>query len=185
MQNNKINNQKEEELKKVYVLQYAHEDNGFDAEYLVFTTLDDAEYKADDLIEEYCKDYTDEEKDEVDGWRSWDYSNGKDDEWFVRIDEAILYEEDEDTISEESVKTEIATVAQPDPLEDVDDLPTTVIININEIGYNAEDGDDLYECITNYLSDIYGYCIYGYNTEDLDTITGNIIVTNIEWDTKE
>ena len=99
--------------------------------------------------------------------------------------EVMLYKEDKGTASKESFKAEMARVAQPDPLEDVDDLPTTVIVNIDKIGYNAEDGDDLYECITNYLSDTYGYCIYGYDTEDLDTTTGNITVTNIEWDTKE
>lgn len=95
MQNNKINNQKEKELKKVYVLQYAHEDNGFDTEYLVFTNLRDAERRADILIENYCKNYIEEEKDEVDAWRSWDYTNGINDEWFVRIDEALMNDKEE------------------------------------------------------------------------------------------
>lgn len=141
--------------RKIFVLQHAHQNNGFDAEYLAFATLDDAEYKADDLIEEYCKDYTDEEKDEVDAWRSWDYSNGKDDEWFVRIDEAILYEEDEDAVSEESLKTEMARIAQPDPLEDVDDSSTTAVSDNFLNKYTKKELISILCAYDNYIQDWY------------------------------
>lgn len=174
--------------KKCYIITYAEANNiSYDLSYEVFETENDAVKRMEEFMNNKFKEYeySEDEIEEIKENSTWDYCEDDEGEWYVRIDETILYEEDEDSVSKESLKVEMARVAQPDPLEDVDDLPTTVIVNIDEIGYNAEDGDNLYECITNYLSDIYGYCIYGYNTEDLDTITGNIIVTNIEWDTKE
>jgi hypothetical protein len=64
------------------------------------------------------------------------------------------------------------------------DLPDTVVVNINELNYNADE-DDLSDAIGDYLSDKYGYCHFGFDIYDTDHMSGDIVVTNIEWDVSE
>lgn len=64
------------------------------------------------------------------------------------------------------------------------DLPDTVVISINELDYDPEDGDVLDDAIGDYLSDRYGFCHYGFDYST-DAATGDITVTNIDWDVSE
>ena len=63
-------------------------------------------------------------------------------------------------------------------------LPDTVVININDLDYSPEDGDILDDVIGDYLSDRYGFCHYGFDYST-DAATGDITVTNIDWDVSE
>ena len=67
--------------------------------------------------------------------------------------------------------------------EEEPDLPDIVNLNINDLDY--KDGDDLDEKISNYLSNEYGFCVNGFLIEEADTVTGDIKVTDIEWDTED
>lgn len=60
-------------------------------------------------------------------------------------------------------------------------LPNIVTVNINELNYSAEDNDNLLDSITNYLTDTYEYCTVCFDY-DTDIISGDITITNIEWD---
>lgn len=62
------------------------------------------------------------------------------------------------------------------------ELPTRITVNINDIEYDPEYG--IAGAISDYLSDTYGYCHYGFDFET-DTTMGDITVFNIEWDTSD
>lgn len=62
------------------------------------------------------------------------------------------------------------------------DLPNTVTINLSELKY--EEGDDLGDAISDYLSDTYGFCHKGFEYE-VDDSSKTITVVNIDWDTEE
>lgn len=73
------------------------------------------------------------------------------------------------------------------------DLPDKVTLNadvVKDFDYDDGDVDDdsLQECIDNYLSDEYGYCINSYNYKchynEKDKLIG-IDIYNIDWDTSE
>ena len=60
------------------------------------------------------------------------------------------------------------------------ELPTRITININDLDYQPE-YDDLADAISDWLSDTYGFCHYGFDYET-DYITGDITVFDIDWD---
>lgn len=65
-----------------------------------------------------------------------------------------------------------------------EDLPDTLVINMSELDYDADE-DDLSDVIGDYLSDRFGYCHFGFDIYDTDHMSGDIVVTNIEWDLSE
>lgn len=73
------------------------------------------------------------------------------------------------------------------------DLPDKVTLDedvIKDFDYDDGDVDDesLQECIDNYLSDEYGYCINDYNYKCHYNENGKLIgidIYNIDWDTTE
>ncbi len=77
--------------------------------------------------------------------------------------------------------TVTVTEALPETYDDL--LPESEHVFIDDLDY--EDGDDLDEAISDYLSDKYGFCINGFCIESTDTTTGEIYVTEIDWDTTE
>jgi len=81
---------------------------------------------------------------------------------------------------------------EEDEEEDLD-LPDSLILNediIDDFDYDdgEVDDDSLQECIDNYLSDEYGYCINDYNYKCHYNEKGKligIVIYNIDWDTTE
>ncbi len=81
---------------------------------------------------------------------------------------------------------------EEDEEEDLD-LPDSLILNediIDDFDYDdgEVDDDSLQECIDNYLSDEYGYCINDYNYKCHYNEKGKligIVIYNINWDTTE
>lgn len=65
-----------------------------------------------------------------------------------------------------------------------DGLPDTVAVNIEDLDYIPEEDDVLCDVLSDWLSDTYGYCHYGFDYET-DAISGDITITNILWDTSE
>lgn len=63
------------------------------------------------------------------------------------------------------------------------DLPTTVTVNVNELDYD-EEYDEIDDVLGDYLSDKYGFCHNGFCFEKNDK-TGDIIITDIDWDEDE
>lgn len=73
-------------------------------------------------------------------------------------------------------------------------LPKKVKIKFNDLIDNAyleyediveEDEDYLADAISDYLSDKYEYCHYGFDIEEIDFEKKVILVTNIKWDTSD
>lgn len=62
-------------------------------------------------------------------------------------------------------------------------LPSIVNVNINDLNYNPE-YDNFDDLLSDYLSDTYGFCHYGFDYET-DIISGDIKIFDIEWDTSE
>lgn len=75
-------------------------------------------------------------------------------------------------------------IYKKDLKEDVEDLPDTLVINMSELNYDADE-DDLSDVIGDYLSDRFGYCHFGFDIYDTDQMSGDITVTNIKWDLSE
>ena len=77
--------------------------------------------------------------------------------------------------------------------DDAPDLPDKVTLNediIKDFDYDDGDVDDesLQECIDNYLSDEYGYCINDYNYKCHYNEKGELVgidIYNIDWDLSE
>lgn len=63
-------------------------------------------------------------------------------------------------------------------------LPDKVIIPLEELDDDLllEYEDEVTECISEYLSENYCYCIFSYDYEIKDKV---VEVTNIEWDTTD
>lgn len=75
-------------------------------------------------------------------------------------------------------------------------LPTTVVVDVKELYLDAddqvEDTDVMDEILGDYLSDTYGFCIFGYLWKvnyEYDSqghkYPKSITLSNIEWDTEE
>lgn len=65
-----------------------------------------------------------------------------------------------------------------------DELPTELTVNPYDIDsewYDLEEQEQE-EAVSDYLSDTYGFCHYGFTYEETD---GQIHITNIEWDEEE
>ena len=56
-------------------------------------------------------------------------------------------------------------------------LPKSIKVSIYDLLDELE-AEELNEKINDYLSDTYGFCVYGYNVKDLE-------IVDIDWDTKE
>lgn len=69
-----------------------------------------------------------------------------------------------------------------DEEDDIPDLPTEVEISASNLRDIDED-EDLGDIIGDYLSDVYGFCHFGFNYEVKDN--GDVLAFNIEWDTEE
>lgn len=65
-------------------------------------------------------------------------------------------------------------------------LPKTIVIEVAEIDCELEDGDEVAEFISDYLSDHWGFCVnnfcWGY---EKGVPGGPICVEDIDWDTSE
>ena len=65
-------------------------------------------------------------------------------------------------------------------------LPETVVIEVEEIDRDLEDGDEVAEFVADYLSDHWGFCVnnfcWGY---EKGIPGGPIWVEDIDWDTSE
>lgn len=63
-------------------------------------------------------------------------------------------------------------------------LPFSVTITADDVQFNTD--RDLSDVVSNYLSDTYGYCHYGFNMRVIRYNRSNKIhcieVTNIKWD---
>jgi hypothetical protein len=68
------------------------------------------------------------------------------------------------------------------------DLPSELEIDINELK-EFEDEQELEEAISDYLSDTFGYCHYGFGIDDIieneDGEPAKVLVSNIDWDLSE
>lgn len=60
------------------------------------------------------------------------------------------------------------------------ELPTRITININDLDYQPE-YDDLDDILSDWLSDTFGFCHYGFDYET-DHISGDITIFDIDWD---
>lgn len=61
-----------------------------------------------------------------------------------------------------------------------DDLPTTVMVSCGEVGIGASTAaDEAADILSDWLSDTYGFCHYGFDYEIVD---GTVIVSGIKWD---
>ena len=119
-------------------------------------------------------------------------------EWGMNHDdefmECLVYAMD---LSDDEVKElELEDYASEDDEDDEEedlDLPDSVQLTedvIKDFDYDDGDVDDesLQECIDNYLSDEYGYCINDYNYKCHYNEKGKligIVIYNIDWDTTE
>lgn len=61
-------------------------------------------------------------------------------------------------------------------------LPHSVVISLKDLDFHPFE-DDLDDLISDYLSDTYGFCHYGFDYET-DIVAGVIHVTDIFWDTE-
>ena len=63
-------------------------------------------------------------------------------------------------------------------------LPIELFVNHNDIDaeWDEMENDEREEAISEYLSDTYGFCHYGFSYEDDGE---QIHITNIEWDEEE
>jgi len=99
-----------------------------------------------------------------------------------------------DLTDEEIKELELEEYVREEEDEEEDlDLPDSLILNediIDDFDYDdgEVDDDSLQECIDNYLSDEYGYCINDYNYKCHYNEKGKligIVIYNINWDTTE
>jgi hypothetical protein len=64
--------------------------------------------------------------------------------------------------------------------DEEDSLPESVQCSVKEFRFETE--DELQEQISNFLSNMYGFCVNSYNYKIVEK---TIYITNINWDTKE
>ena len=88
----------------------------------------------------------------------------------------------EDTLEPLNASWERAEALGEDKHQDEYGLPREVTIDLNDLYF--EDEDELDDVISDYLSDEYGFCHYGFNWEYSDD-AGYIDVYDIDWDTSE
>lgn len=50
---------------------------------------------------------------------------------------------------------------------------------------DLEEGDDVDEKISDYLSDKFGFCVNSFTITSINRETGEVLVNNIDWDTEE
>lgn len=70
--------------------------------------------------------------------------------------------------------------------------PAKVIISASDLALDTddifEDEDELSDIVSDYLSDTFGFCHYGFDMERVyneDNEPSQVIVSNIKWDTKD
>jgi hypothetical protein len=67
-------------------------------------------------------------------------------------------------------------------------LPKSISIKASELGADSDDEDTIYDAVSDYLSDRFGFCHFGFSADIVkneDDEPSVIKVTDIEWDTNE
>jgi len=112
------------------------------------------------------------------------------------VDALDITEEEYKELFDEDLNAYLGEEDDEDDEEEEDDepdLPDKVTLNkdiIDDFDYDdgEVDDDSLQECIDNYLSDEYGYCINDYNYKCHYNEKGKLIgidIYNIDWDLSE